>query len=179
MKKLYMLLTLIMAFFLLTPIAIAQGPIKSFDQAKDSCIREGVEAVEVIQTRDPGGNIVTLSFPYKVIKKAGIGVWGFWTFYTLKYYPSVDSVVILIYKPEFGSVIILRRDYGLYWGILEQEHGLIVWELYDLSKEASDGMVCVLLKPMDRLVNNPNWEFTPTEEMRPDLCWKVEGKIKK
>ena len=135
-------------------------------------MKEGEDGIEIVQISDPLGNVVKVEMPYKVIKKGGIGESGFWTFYTIKYFSSNKSIIVIIYKPEFGPVAILRRDSFIYWCVLEQDHSNVVWIFFDIGKETGDGMVAMFLKPMDSLLHNPDWKFIPKEYMRPDLCWE-------
>lgn len=178
MKRFMLLIVVGIIFF--SSLVLANECITSMQQAKDLAIKEGKDQIETIKVIDPSGNVVNLDFPYKIFRKGGIGEGGFWTFYTIKYYSTVEAIVVVVYKPAFGSIIILRQDRlsiddFVYTCIIEQDHSTVIWSFFNIGKETVDGMTAMLLKPMKDLINNPNWGFTPDEEMRPDLCWEIKA----
>lgn len=155
--------------------------IESFDQAKDLAIKEGKDVEEQGIIIGPDGVPIEITAKGKIYKKGGLGENGFWTFYTIKYFTTFDSLVIIIYKPESGSVIILRRDTDisqtkLYSIYIEDEHSRVNWGFLHTNGRTADGFVAVFLRPMEWLLVDSNWEFTPTEKMRHEDCWKIEPK---
>jgi hypothetical protein len=155
--------------------------IESFDQAKALAIKEGKATSERGVIVSPDGTPVEMEFKCNLYKLGGIGENGFWTFYTIKYFPQVDGVVIVVYKPESGSVVILRQDtdvsqqkvYSVY---IEENHSSVTWGFIHTDGRTADGFVKVFLRPMASLLTDSQWGFTPTDEMRHGECWEIKPK---
>jgi hypothetical protein len=155
--------------------------IESFDQAKALAIKEGKVTYERGIIYGPDGSPVEMEFKCNIYKLGGIGENGWWTFYTIKYYPQVDGVVIVIYKPESGSVVILRKDTDLgqnklYSMYIEENHSNVTWGFIYVDGRTADGIVSVFLRPMESLLIDSQWGFTPTDEMRHGECWEIKPK---
>lgn len=162
--------------FLLSTVALAGDKesynLNSLEDARKLIMERGVDEKE-------------LGIPIKVLRIGGLGEGGHWTFYTLKACASVKSIVIIMYKPEFGSVLVIREDLSPFSDIVHSYHILQdnstgVWSFYGIDKEMADGMVKSIFRAISTsLITNPYWDFEVTDKMRSDLCWPIKGRENK
>ena len=156
--------------------------ITTFDQARDIAIKEGKDVEELAQIPNPEipGAFTEIKVMCKVYKVAGLGQAGWWTFYTIKYSPDFKSIIIIIYKPEGGSLIILRKDTDMNGQedcefVIEEQHTTITWIFYSIAPKDGDILLKMLLEPMASLNTRPAWSFEPTDDMRHGDCWHVDA----
>ena len=175
------LLLSIAAFLLVGFIGTAKADnplVTSFPEAAKLAQDKGTKTTEDSYIQDPSGEWVKVTYDCYIYKLGGVGEGGWWTFYTIKYYPQVSDTVIIIYKPEYGTVIILRKDpytedkyvYGI---ITEIDHSTVVDAHETLDEATGNGLVNLFVRPMQSLQVNSPWEFTPDEKMRRGDCWKI------
>jgi hypothetical protein len=181
-KLIYLIISFIgIALFTLGLISLAIGeeaPPASFEQARDKAIKEGKEVIEDSLIQNPDGSWSPIKVKCNIFKVGGIGELGWWTFYTIKYYPNFNNIVIVIYKPEYGTLVIFRQDIDLeghkvFCFFIEQNHSTIAWTFIHTDDATANGMVKLFLWPMEGLLVGSKWSFTPTDEMRQGDCWPV------
>ncbi len=166
MKRLFLFL---IGIFLGMLLAISLAHSKDFtpiERARNLVLSEGKDQVEA-------------GVPIKVYRKARITGGGFWHFLTVKVWQK--STVVILYQPEKESVLIVRSDidpvshemtYSFY---ILNEHSHGTWMFFYISEKATNELVGMILKTVDNALET-TLGFSPTGEMREDLCWEVKEK---
>jgi hypothetical protein len=186
MKLLIKLSLIGMVLFLLSyPTQLCFGDsrvpatVNSFSQASEVAMKKGTKVEEKNFIQAPDGSWEEVTFQCYIFKKGGMGDGGWWTFYTIKYYPDTNATVVIVYKPEMGTLIIFRHDIDTYGNhffnlFIEQEHSWVVWDFLYTDEKVADGILKEFLRPMDWVQEKSPWGFVPGPEMREFDCWPIE-----